>query len=101
VLVSGEGQALRGQVGIFTTEPAPSLARTLAATSVSGLAAQLNAEIDPNGAPAQYFFEYGPTTAYGHVTPVLSAGSGASAEEVSAGISDLSILTTYHYRLVA
>jgi hypothetical protein len=75
-----------------TTEPADPVGATTAT---------LNGTVDPNGAPALYHFEYGPTTAYGAATTPEAAGSGDAPLAVQATIAGLSPARTYHVRLVA
>ena len=43
---------------------------------------ELTGTIDPNGKASTYYFEYGPTKAYGHTTPSEDAGSGTTSFEV-------------------
>lgn len=77
---------------------------TTAATNVTGTSATLNGTVDPNGNDATYYFEYGPTMAYGtKTTPgtVASHGSKAKPQAVSQAIGNLSPSTAYHFRLVA
>jgi hypothetical protein len=61
----------------------------------------LNGTINPYGAQASYYFEYGLTPGYGLSTAQVSAGSGSSDVEAGQTISELSPGATYHYRLVA
>ena len=63
--------------------------------------AQLAAAIAPNSQATTYYFEYGPTTAYGSTTSASSAGSSASSSTRSASVSGLTPGTTYHVRAVA
>ncbi len=66
-------------------------------------AAILFGQVNPNAFATTYFFEYGPTVAYGTSVPASedrAAGSGSAYVQVSEGILGLSI-STYHYRLVA
>src|SRR4051812_8398427 len=72
-----------------TTGPAP---------AVTDHSATLGGSVDANGAPTSYHFEYGPTTAYGSVTPSADADFGGVA---AATVGGLSPVTIYHYRLVA
>jgi len=76
-------------------------ATTKAATGVAAAGATLNGSVTPAGIETTYQFQYGTTTSYGSVTPVTSAGSGITAQEVSNVISGLKPETTYHYRVVA
>ncbi|HVR04532.1 MAG TPA: hypothetical protein VMS02_00735, partial [Solirubrobacteraceae bacterium] len=48
-----------------------------------------------------YYFQYGPTTAYGSQTALGSAGAGTGAVHVSAAVTGLAPLAVYHYRLIA
>ena len=80
--------------------PVP-LVTTVSATSVSGGSATLNGTVNPNGSSTTYYFQYGTTTSYGSTTSSTGAGSGTSNISVSADISSLTSLITYHYRLVA
>jgi hypothetical protein len=57
--------------------------------------------VNPRGQSTQWHFEFGTTTAYGLNSADASAGSGQTANAVSAAISGLTPGTTYHYRLVA
>jgi hypothetical protein len=70
-------------------------------TAISAVTATLNGTITPNGATTTWYFEYGPTTAYGTKTPVANAGGGTVAISVTANLSGLTGGTAYHYRIVA
>ncbi len=76
-------------------------ATTLAATSVVSDAAHLQGRVNPGGAGAGYFFEYGPTTAYGIWTEPRDAGGGATDVDAVDIVGGLTPNTTYHYRIVA
>lgn len=83
----------------FTT-PGPGL-HGESVSEVFAEAATLEATINPHGAPTSYFFEYGPSGAYGYTTPSTSIGSGEGDVEVSRQVSEhLSAHTPYHYRVV-
>ena len=81
--------------------------------NVSAKFADLRAQIDPLGADTSYYFEYGPTTAYGSDTPALtpeapygvSIGSGGltggAVESVLRHVGPLTAGGTYHFRVVA
>jgi hypothetical protein len=64
-----------------------------------GASVTLLGAVNPRGAATTYFFQYGPTPAYGkQTTPaVLPAGSAT----VRVGQSAPGILSGYHYRLIA
>lgn len=60
--------------------------------------------IAPRGSATSYYFQYGPTKAYGGQTPLAQVAAlpvGRSVAAVSAPVGGLLPLTTYHYRLVA
>ncbi len=78
-----------------TTQPAHDLAPTHA--TLTGL-------VDPHHSQTRYFFEYGPTTAYGTSIPATQdadAGSGNGPGDVAQHVAGLTPSTTYHFRLVA
>ena len=79
---------------------APSVT-SVAATEVTAGSALVRAYVDPQGLSTTYFFEYGPTTAYGVESAPASAGSSDSSTLVSTPVGALQPETTYHYRLVA
>jgi hypothetical protein len=63
--------------------------------------ASLGGQVQPGGIETKYWFEYGPTGAYGRRTEEASAGSGDAFEGVSVQIEGLEPGTLYHFRLVA
>ncbi len=65
----------------------------------SGLQVELEGSINPQGEAATYYFQYGPTVAYGSQTPTKNLAAGTSKVDVSQVVSGL--LSGYHYRLVA
>ncbi|MFI5037125.1 MAG: hypothetical protein ACHP93_01445 [Solirubrobacterales bacterium] len=91
--------------------PAPLAAATLrtpkikpqvitgAVSHARGNTAQLEGVVNPRGLETTYFFQYGPTIAYGSQTPAASAGSGSA--NVKVGQSASPFRPGYHYRLVA
>jgi hypothetical protein len=79
----------------------PPAASTGGATAVSFGSATLNGTVNPRGSDASYYFQYGPTKAYGLQTGILDAGSGTKGVHVAIAIAGLAPLTQYHYRLVA
>ncbi len=76
---------------------------TKAASGVGRYEATLNGTVNPRGFATTYYFEYGPTTAYGQKVPLSAkaVGSGMSDVAVAEAIKSLVSYTTYHYRLVA
>ncbi len=71
------------------------------AKSVSYASATVTGTINPEGSGTSYYFQYGPTRAYGGQTGIGSAGSGGSGVGVAVALGGLQPLTIYHYRLVA
>jgi hypothetical protein len=71
------------------------------AHDVSYGSATVNGTVNPAGAATSYYFQYGPTRAYGGQSAIGSAGAGAKGVAVSVGLAGLEPLTVYHYRLVA
>jgi hypothetical protein len=72
-----------------------------AATSVAQTTAVLNGFVKPNGANTTYYFQIGPSSLYGAVTPASAVAAGSGRVRVTATVSGLAPVTTYHYRLVA
>ena len=75
--------------------------QTQAPTAVTTTSAVLHGLVDPNDRKTTYWFELGPTTAYGTSTNPASAGSGKVAVTVNRGVDTLQPATTYHVRVVA
>src|ERR1700704_3508241 len=63
--------------------------------------AVLTGSVNPNGKDASYYFQYGPTKAYGGQTAIADAGAGTHGVAVRLPVTGLQPLTVYHYRLVA
>ena len=82
-------------------ETAPPIVSTGGVSGLTTTAATLLGTVTPNLRTTSYRFEYGPTTAYGNLTPEESLPAGAAAESVSAALSGLTPGATYHYRLLA
>ena len=79
---------------------------TDASTALSESGATLNASFLGNGEDTHYYFEWGPTTAYGHTSaasPGEDAGtpSGPNRTSLSFELNGLDSYATYHYRIVA
>jgi hypothetical protein len=74
---------------------------TQAATGVMIQAATLRGTVNPRSLATSYFFQYGPTAAYGAQTAPASLAAGAAAVRVTAAAGALVPATTYHFRLVA
>jgi hypothetical protein len=80
---------------------APPGVSTSAATSVSYGSATLTGLVNPHGSNTSYYFQYGPTRAYGAQTALADAGAGTATTKVAVPVGGLLPLTTYHYRLIA
>lgn len=74
---------------------------TGAAQSVSYGSATLTGAINPHGSNTSYYFQYGPTRAYGAQTAVADVGAGTSTVRVAVPVSGLQPITVYHFRLIA
>lgn len=73
---------------------------TGAAKSVTYNAATLGGSVNPQGSATSFYFQYGPTRAYGGQSAIGSAGAGTKSVAVGVGVGGLQPLTIYHYRLV-
>jgi hypothetical protein len=71
------------------------------ASAVSYGGVVLAGAVNPHGVSTTYYFQYGPTHAYGLQSPVAAAGAGTAALHVSVPVSGLQPAVRYHYRLVA
>ncbi len=73
--------------------------------NVASSSATLQVSIDPNGVDTHYYFQYGPSAAYGSYAPVslpgVDLGSGVGTRSLSAHLQSLEANTAYHYRIVA
>jgi hypothetical protein len=96
----GNGTVFSGSVSFQTEALAPTIL-AYPPNQRGCTSAALAAQVHPHGTPTTYFFEYGPTTAYGSSTPVASAGASGTPVEISEQIEGLDPASTYHYRLVA
>jgi hypothetical protein len=67
------------------------------AAAISQSSAQLSGIVNANGLDVDYYFEYGPTTQYGEISDLFSTTANGS---IQIDISNLSVGTLYHYRLV-
>lgn len=91
----GGGEALAA-----SAPPKPTV-HTGGAAEVGYATATLTGSIDPRKSATDYYFQYGPTDAYGAQTPLAEAGAGDATVPVRVAIGGLAPLTIYHYRLVA
>lgn len=90
-----------GLVSEAQAAPATPTVVTGAAKLVTYGSATLTGTVNPKGSDASYYFQYGPTKAYGGQTTIADAGAGTKAVSVSLPVTGLQPLTVYHYRLIA
>jgi hypothetical protein len=76
-------------------------ATTGGAQHVLATSALLTGAVTPDGTPTSYYFQYGPTIAYGTQTPTVNVGTGTTAVKVGRPIAGLQQGAVYHYRIVA
>jgi hypothetical protein len=67
----------------------------------SSTSVTLSGSVYPNKFDTQYWWEYGPTSAYGQTTTPTNIGASASAVGVSDTITGLTPGVSYHFELVA
>lgn len=91
---------VEGDDTTFRTPPAVEVESQFA-TDVTDNSTTFRAELDPLGAPAIWWLEYGTDTGYGSATDEEVLGSGFGAVAVQAPIANLQPGTTYHYRFAA
>jgi phospholipase C len=96
---NGLGQ-VSGADRTFRTSGAP-LATTGGVTGVDQATVRALGQVNPDGLATTYWFQYGPTTAYGQTTTSASAGAGAVPAAVQAVMHGIVPRSLYHYRLVA
>ena len=102
-LVAGNGDGSSSTpIETFKTtgNPAPAV-MTGAATGVGRYAATMTGSINPDNQATTYYFQYGPTGAYGFQTASKSLATGVAAVTVSAALPGLQPGAVFHYRLVA
>ncbi len=88
----------------FSTEESPPVAETRFAAPRTTVSARVNGLVDPLNDATTYYFEWGPTAAYGNAAPVGlpgSAGDGFGRVLLSQELTGLRPGSTYHYRIVA
>jgi hypothetical protein len=89
-----------GLVAVFAPPRAPEVARELTANA-TGAEVELGALVNAGGLTAGYRFEYGTSSAYGHVMPLREGfATGTKAHAVWAAADGLTPGTTYHFRVV-
>jgi len=101
IVATNSGGTRYGSDRTFTTLSAtgPPVVITNPATNIATNTATLNGTVDPHGLSTTVYFQYGTTAAYGH-TSASQSKTGNAYQNVSANISGLTALTTYHFRIV-
>ena len=103
LVASNSAGATFGTVRSFRTTgtaQAPA-AGTGPASAVTSTGAALAGQVNPQGSQTAYAFEYGTSTAFGSLTPVVALDDADGLEAVGATLSGLAAGTTYFYRVVA
>jgi hypothetical protein len=80
-------------------EPKPHFA-TGGVSHVSGTTAELEGSVNTEGLATSYFFEYGPTRAYGLKSKEVAVPIPALPKPVKVGQTVTGLLPGYHYRIV-
>lgn len=93
----------RGTDRTFRTLAAPARASvaSAAATAITASTATLPARITPRGQVASYFFEIGPTKAFGSQTETAQVGPAGTSLPVALPVAALQPNTRYYFRAVA
>jgi DNA-binding beta-propeller fold protein YncE len=98
------------QVALFAAQPAgPPIVGGAYAQSLGSGDERLLAQVDPNGAPTTYYFQYGTGSCASEPSSCVEAplapgsqlGEGYGYETASVQIGPLEPNTTYHYRVIA
>ncbi|HUB74356.1 MAG TPA: hypothetical protein VL979_10015 [Solirubrobacteraceae bacterium] len=91
-------QAAAGGSGRQST-PGPPLVSTGSSNHVDPPSAVLQGSVDPRTLATTYYFQYGPTSAYGSQTAVATLPAGSAKVKVAKTV--IGVQAGYHYRLVA
>ena len=78
----------------------PGISATQQGTNVQ-YQATFTMDINPEGAPTQWWIDWGTTPDYGHRTPIGDAGGGSTPQSMSITIAGLPANETIHYRVSA
>ena len=88
-----------GEVRTFTTSATSVDAVTGLATGVKSTIATLHGWVNANNQSTSVSFEYGPSIAYGQTATASPATLTGTGDSVTASLTGLTPLTTYHYRV--
>jgi hypothetical protein len=89
-----------GPLMTFSTTGAPAVA-SQSFEILSTTQATLTGTIHPDGHPTRWYFQYGPTTAYGLRTAIEGVGASRASVKVSRTLVGLTPNGAYQFRLVA
>lgn len=101
------GRVIGNQYSFVTSAGSPSpvgsipTVKTTTATGVSRNSALLTAEVTPNKAVTNYWFEYGKTANFGQTSSIKTTGDVNSKEQVTLALSNLDPGTNYYFRVNA
>jgi len=98
---SGFGTTLGADRTFTTTGHPPPQPTTGGVSRLGPNTATLTGAVNPQGETTTYYFQYGPTTAYGSQTFSQLVPAGAAPVPVSFTLVGLQQFATFHYRLVA
>jgi Zn-dependent metalloprotease len=85
----------------FTTLSLAPLVKIKQTVDVTKTTATLYGQVNPNSLPTSFYFEYGPTPAFGLVIPSFSLPDTTEYLNVSVPIANLQPRQNYYYRLMA
>jgi hypothetical protein len=88
-------------IGAYEFVPDAPTVSTPSVSSTTATGAVIDATINPNSGRTYYHLEYGPSSAYGSSTPVVTLPAATAASPVEFGLSDLSPGSTLHFSVVA
>ncbi|HVC07891.1 MAG TPA: hypothetical protein VND98_09945 [Solirubrobacterales bacterium] len=99
VATNTSGATAYGGDETFTTTAPPAIDGLLS-ENVTATSAELIAQVNPNGLPTRYSFEYGSSSAFGQkVSGTIAAGN--ADQEIKIQLTELIPHVVYHFRLVA
>jgi hypothetical protein len=101
LIATNAGGMTEGVSNTFTTSAARPVLDTGLPIAIQSTAATVQGGVNTGGAETAVEFQYGPTLAYGKLTPEVDVAAGGEAQPVLAALTGLAPGTTYHYRLLA
>ena len=101
VATNGAGTTIGADRAFRTAGNPPPTAATGPATQLSKNGATVTAVINPNNQATLYYFQYGPSAAYGAQTIAAVVPAGTAPVTVSTALQGLEARTIFHYRVIA